>query len=332
MAISSINNNDKLTVYCGSTKNSNNTENSKGTDTDNQKNGEDNSQKKIGDSVFAGDLNLYQNDILMKKVQAQKSAIKTILEAFNGEGEIDQNLEERNQHIDDMMAETEQAHNELNNIDAQKQKLRETFDVTDGSDEQKNLELLEKQQRIKRGGTTETLSVEETIQLENMGPQTEYQKAALEYDDMAGQWYDQIDKAKEVIINENMTISAINLGREKSHVMVDANKEADSILENASKEVMGILVDQIKDKVDEQTDDTKDQIKENEEQKIEEEKQKEKADSKDTATANSDSTNLNQVQEADSTIKKLQSEIKNMIDNQKLLDEDVKGVEVDEGL
>jgi hypothetical protein len=149
-------------------------------------------------------------------------------------------------------------------------------------------------------------------QLEAMGPLTEYQKTALRYDAMEEIWKQRVEEAQNGITSETRTITAINVARLKTHPMVDAQKEAAAIIEEASKEVIGIIVQQTKENVDEE-----------QEKKIEEaQKQQEAANQAKDKKSNPVEEEILQEQ--------LLMDLKSIADKQKMLEEDIKGIVVDE--
>jgi hypothetical protein len=138
-----------------------------------------NDKKHATNTIFAGNLSLNQDTITDKKLQSQKQAMKAILDKFNQDHSIDQGLETRREHQKELSADMKLAADQISNINKMKQEVKEAYGITDDSDEQKSLELLEKSMF-----TTEELTEEEMKQLEAMGPLTEYQKTALRYDAM----------------------------------------------------------------------------------------------------------------------------------------------------
>jgi hypothetical protein len=267
-----------------------------------------NSHKKHAtNTIFAGNLSLNQDTITDKKLQSQKQAMKAILDKFNQDHSIDQGLETRREHQKELSADMKLAADQISNISKMKQEAKEAYGITDDSEEQKSLELLEKSMF-----TTEELTEEEMKQLEAMGPLTEYQKTALRYDAMEEIWKQRVEEAQNGITSETRTITAINVARLKTHPMVDAQKEAAAIIEEASKEVIGIIVQQTKENVDEE-----------QEKKIEEaQKQQEAADQAKDKKSNPVEEEILQEQ--------LLMDLKSIADKQKMLEEDIKGIVVDE--
>ena len=299
---------------------------------------EEKEHNKKGSSVFAGDMNVSHDSVLSKRIQAQKNAIKTVLDTFSNDQQNDNCFIERQQKVSDLDLEANNALEEMKKIKSLKQELKETYSISDDSQEQKDLELLEKQKRIITFHSGESLTKEESQHLKEMPSQTEYQKAALEYASISGEWQTQKNAANKQKKSENATIESMKVELVKTHPMVDAENTADAILDQASKEIVGLLVNEAKDHVDEELKQAEDEAekiaKEKAEEKVKEAEKREK-DAKQEGISEEtklDTNQLNQITKADGYQEKLQMEINIMINNQKLLDEDLKGIVVDEQL
>ncbi|QHQ60150.1 hypothetical protein Ana3638_04605 [Anaerocolumna sedimenticola] len=293
-----------------------------------------NKQGKSGDTIFAGNLQLGETDILSKKDHMKKNAIKVLLSAFTGEQKIDENIESHQDNVKALEKEAKEAQDELNRIDNLKQDLQKTCNIDPESDEQKDLELLEKQKDCAKGLGDTPLTEEEKQRIENMGPLTEYQKAALKYHDMELTWRERLNDAKNSITGEHMTIEGIQLAKLKTHPMVDAGKESDKMLEAAGKEAISGLYDEAKENIDDKIEEDKDKAEEiKEKEKEEKEKLEKAADDKKAAQKakdNRDDTSIEQAQKNDADWDKIHREIQAMADKEKLLTEDIKGLTVDE--
>jgi hypothetical protein len=267
-----------------------------------------NNKKSQSNTIYVGNINLNQDTIAIKKLHSQKQAMKEILEQFNNDQILDKGIETRRDHQEVLTADMELAAKEISNIKKLKQEVQETYGVTDDSEEQKNLELLERSMF-----ESKELTEEELKQLENMGPLTEYQKTALHYDAMDEIWQQRVDKAQSGIMNESRTISSINVARLKTHLMIDAQKEAAEIIEAASREVVGIMLQETKENFDVEQD-----------QKIEDAKKlKEATDKKEENNeANPLQNEISQEQ--------LLKDLKSIAEKQKMLEEDITGIVVDE--
>ena len=144
--------------------------------------------------IYAGDLNLVQDKSAMIKLQAQKKAMKAIMDQYENEKSIDDGILKRKEHQKEVSADLEIASNEVKNLRKQRQELKDTYGVTDDSEEQVNLELLEKSIY-----GNEELTEEEMKRLENMGPLTDYQKGAIEYGAMEQVWLQRIDRGSSSV-------------------------------------------------------------------------------------------------------------------------------------
>ncbi|WMJ85589.1 hypothetical protein [Anaerocolumna sp. MB42-C2] len=293
-----------------------------------------NKQGKNGNTVFAGNLKLGETDILSKSDKMKENAIKVILSAFTGEQKIDENIESHQENAKALEKEAQEALGELNQIDKLKQNLQKTCNVDPESDEQKDLEVLEKLEDSRRGFGDEPLTEEDMQRVGAMGPLTEYQKAALEYHDMELTFRERIRDANNSITGEHMTIEGIQLAKLKTHTMVDAGKASDKLIKNASKEAIGSLLDEAKENIDDKIEEDKDKAEEIKEKEKEEKEKTEKADSNkepaQKAKENSDDASIEQAQKNATDWDKIHQEIQAMADKAKLLTEDMKGITVDE--
>ncbi|WP_455715602.1 hypothetical protein [Anaerosporobacter sp.] len=145
-------------------------------------------------------------------------------------------------------------------------------------------------------------------------------------EDAEDEWKARVTKAKSEKAGESAIISGIHQALLKSDPMVKASKEADKIMENANNEIVNELVNQAKDNIDEKLEEEIEETKKAKEEKAEEEK---KAVGKEN-TSIKDTTEV--IQTADSTRDKIKKEIKNLINTQQLIEEDLKGLGVDQQL
>lgn len=340
------------------TTNSDNTKNTKNA-------GRGNNGQKSSTNILASELNVNQQDsIAMKQINAHKKAMKGIIDQFSGDKKIDDNMTARRQHMNELDDQISENQAKVNQIEDSKQKIKDAFGVTDDSEEQKDLELLEKEQESMRPGSTVVLTQEEQKKLKSMGPQTEYQTAILSYDSMESEWNDQISAAKKEKINENETIKAINKELLKSHPMVDAQEEAEDIIKEAASEVIGMLIDEAKDHIDDKMDEEAKKAEKEAEKKAEEEKAAKKAkedlnagkaeeaspatvaqngsnisnsnqsDSKAVVSSATNQTSevtmdISKLQRAVSDQQQIQTEIKTLVMNNKMTPDDIKGIVVD---
>ena len=194
--------------------------------------------------------------------------------------------------------------------------------------------------------STTTLTEEDKNRLTEIDAmaKTEYQQRALDIDASGATYRKVIEDNQNAIKNEVQTITAIKLGRLKSHAIVDANKTADSIIDAADGEIMGMLIKEAKDHIDTKQEEAQ---KEADEKAKEEEKQtkeldaakaekiaveavinnKAKAsDSKENATTEKP---IKQIIEQDSVEQEVLKKIQDIVDKAKMTEEDIKGAIVD---
>ena len=153
-----------------------------------------------------------------------------------------------------------------------------------------------------------------------------YISELINLDKAEEEWTARVQSAKSQKAGESATISAIHQALLKADPMVNAAKAADKIMEEANNEIVDELVNQAKDDIDEKLEEEIEDAKKAKEEKEEEEKkQVEREDS-----GIKDDTQV--IQTADTTYDKIQNEIQNLIRAQQLIEEDLKGLEVDRQL
>ena len=285
---------------------------------------------------FAGNLNqdLFENKLLQKKKEAQEKALKVVGDAFAGDQEIDNDIQERRDKIAALEQENQKLQSQINEISDRQDELMEQYGITADSQEQKDLELLRKKDKWLKGEGPE-LTKEESeriAQLESEGL-TEYQKRQREWDAEKKHFQNDLDKNKEEILVENAIIRGTKLERLKHAPMVKAQKEADAIQDAASKEIIGMIMEEAKDTIDEETKENQEKAEKLEEIQEEKEafieKQKEKREETEELLENMPMEELVHMGQLKDEIKQ---EIKNIVSEMKLVAEDIKGAMVDESV
>jgi len=205
------------------------------------------SKKTETNVIDASEINLVgKQDSKLKNLFAKKAAWEVQMEQFEKDSMINDSINEHGKNRENYLNEAYTNNTEVNRLMGLKADLKETYAVEDDSQEQQDLELLEKKFDNKN-----TFTQEEKDRLANMGPLTDYQKAAMEYKAMAKVFKDRADSAAEGAKNENKTITAIQLESLKVHPMVDAKKDAEEMLNQVNEEIQKSLLDEIKNRVDE---------------------------------------------------------------------------------
>ncbi|MBR6637637.1 MAG: hypothetical protein IKK96_02120 [Lachnospiraceae bacterium] len=205
--------------------------------------------------VKAGNLNLGAETIEEKRKQAQQMALGIVSDAFEGDREIDEDLDVRRKHIRDLNAENYEYTKELKRIDELRTDLVESYGITEDSQEHADLELLRKEQGyFEKNGQLPILTEEEQERLAQIKKNgiTDYQQQMLDLDKLQKHWQGEIDKNIELIKEENAIISGVKLERLKLHEMVDAKKQSEDVLKAASASIIGELITEAKEHVDEE--------------------------------------------------------------------------------
>lgn len=322
-------------------------------------NGNDKEQVKNG-SINMNELDGKLDSILMRKQRAQNKAMKVVGDAWAAEQKIDQDIADRRSHIQELQDNINENMDIIESNNAHKAELKEMYGVSDDSQEQKDLELMEKAARAGKPDTRVSLTKEEQERLAEIAdkPLTEYQQRVLNIDSENSFYQKNIDDAQDEMKAEYGAIRAIRLERLKSHGMVDAKKEAEEIMADAGKDIIGMLAGEAQDHIDEtleeKREDAEEKAEEKEEQqekideaKEEKEQQQEqleikreenmdaeeiKAEQREKAREQEDLLHVIEGNDFLSTFSPTEARaaIKEMLQRMKLLEEDLKGAKVDE--
>ena len=197
---------------------------------------------KTRSTVFAGDLMLGQgNQIEQKKQTARRQAMKLITDAWGRDELASQRIKDMEQQKADYVEQMQEAKEHEKTFEKSKKELQEQYGVADDSQEQKDLELLEKFQNYKNGSHDESFTKEDVDRLKELQnlPRTEYQEKALRLNQIAGSMKVTASNAKDKLIELTDTIAKAKTDQAKSQDMLKAGSAADDILEASNKEIMG---------------------------------------------------------------------------------------------
>lgn len=317
-------------------------------------------------SIFAGDLGLQNDMITQRRQRAQRKALKIIEDAWNGDRKIDQGIAEMKDKLSMLHDEKKENLSIIAEGDTQKEALRLQYGVEADSQEQKDLELLEKASDARRHPLETQLTEEEWERVEELdarrksGGLTEYQERCLNIDSYQQTYEVRNDQIDNQTIGYNAAIRETRLERLKYHEMVDAQKKADDVMEAAGKEILGMLIDEGKEHVDEELEEKIEEAKEKAEEKADQEEKVEerKEDQAELEARIDEAHEKNEEREklrkdaeersredADllgdmidagiggiGSVSDVQADIKNMLHKMKLLEEDLKGSIVDDEL
>ena len=300
-------------------------------------NGQQEEQQKQGKkSVFAGYLNsdLLQNQIQQKKEEAQKKAMKIVTDVWESERVIEEDLQERREKIDALKQEKKQAKDKISEISEEQEAMKEIYGITEDCKEQQDLELLRKKNNILsgKGGSLSPEEWEYTARLEQEGL-TEYQLRQLDMDREKQIYEEKVTENDKAIFQELAIIRGTRLERLKYDPMVKAQKQADAVLDAASKEIIGMVVEDAKEHIDEEKEERQEQAEVIEEKREQQEalieaRKEEREEQEELLEA----MPVNEMLTLDQTRTDIKKEIQNIINEMKLVAEDIKGSVVDETL
>lgn len=269
----------------------------------NDKKTEDEKKQVENGSLYAGNMNLCNDSVEEKKKAAQAQAMKLMADVFGKDQDIDKDLEERNEHIEDLRKEYSENNAVLQDIAREKENLKAEYGIED-----ENIQLDDEQQK-------------------------EYQQRMAELSACEQEYQMKADDNMKDIINENYAIRDIKIERLKSHDMVDAGKQADEIMQAASKEIQGMVMQDAKDNIDEKLEETKEKAEEAEEKKeeLEERLEEAKRERKENEKMYELGSELNDVRVAQqqSSVKDVQKSVDQIVGEMMLTRDDIKGAAVD---
>lgn len=299
---------------------------------------------KNGNTIFAGDLKLNDNEtadlIAQKRGSAQKQAMKLIGDAWDKDNRRVRKISDLQKMKSDRVSELQTYESRLQDISVRKAEIQEEYGIDSDSQEQKDLELLEKFQDYKNGSLEEAFSKEEIARLEQLQdmPRTEYQDKVLAENAAAGVIKQQARQKEMEMMTISQSISTVKDEQLRSQDMLNAEDVSDEIKAAAEDEIMGILVQDGVNHIDEAKKEEEEAEKKAEEEK---EKQQEKTDKKqeerkeqeDILKGVAESDKMDQEaalqQQTTTNVAQAQKNIQKMLQENNLVNEDLKGIEID---
>ncbi len=192
-----------------------------------------------------------------------------VKDADKTERKIDKSIDDARNQVKETVDLLGEYQKKIGEIDDKLAQAKEEFEVEDDSQEQKDLEILLKQQR-QGSGMGEPMTKEEMQRYDEIkGQLTDYQKIALEAYKERDHYTKQVGKAEIKIQAINQAIRQIKIDRPASQVMQDAQRNKEDLMEAASKEIQGMLMEDAKDKIDEKAEEIQEAAEKREEKKEE---------------------------------------------------------------
>ena len=287
-------------------------------------------------SFYVGNWKRGAGTISEKFKQAQKSAIQKVLQQFESDYKIDQEMAADIRRVETLGENVKETQKKVNGLTERREQLKQQYDIAPDSQEQRDLELMQKANAAKENPFDKSLQLtpEEEQRLAVMPPKTDYQEAMLLVDEEEKMYRNTIRDNQNEIIEANATVGATKKALLKTHPMVDAKKEADEMIKTALDEQIGALYQEGVDKIDKDMEELQEKIKEKQEKDLEEKIKREKLDKEEaekeraekeiqekTMLTKGPASNYNQ-----QTSASVKNNVKNLIKNQIALDVDLKGL------
>lgn len=291
-------------------------------------------QQEGKETIFAGNMSKKLDPIAKKREEAKKQALKIVGEAWENDKKIDNELADSRSRIAGHKATMSEMNDKLKEIDNRRLELRDSYGLTEEDQEQQDLHLLEKRINAKKPGSEISFTKEEQERLQELDKAglTEYQQRSLEMKAGGAPYEKELTEAAEGIRQETAAITSIKNGMLKNQGMLKADASAEELLAATAKDLASMLIDEAKDNIDKKMEEEKEAAEEKAEKEEELEERIEKRDDKEDKQEQikeqiSDSTS-NMV-ELDKVMGDVQKEVKKIMDEMKLTEEDIKGAAVD---
>ena len=275
-----------------------------------------------------------------KKENARNKAMKLISDAWGRDEEATKMREKLGELKKEAFAEYADWKGKVEYADVQKAELKEKYGITNDSAEQKDLELLTKYQNNMMGVSQDEFSEEEIERLKELqtAELTDYQKEAISINRQQVLAKQEMRTAESKLISLTQNIKDAKVDQLKSQDMLNAANAAEDIMEAANKEIKGLLIQDGIDEVNEKAEETAEQIKENGEKREEQEERieeaKEERKEQEEIIENSiekDRLDMNTKASVNtaSQVKDAQVRIQKIMDENNMINEDIKGIKID---
>lgn len=284
--------------------------------------------KKNTTNIFAGDLlqgSQTKSMLEQKREKARKEVMQVIRTQFESDAKIDDDMENREKRIAALKEEADSYNKAANEIKEIRDGLQEQFGLSDEevAEQEKTIALVNKARKAMKEGGLGQLSLKELEEFAGLGTLTEYQEAALACDEVTDYYNELKNEALTGIAQESYTLQEIRQASVKNVGMLKTQKCAEEMRQQASEAIIGDLLQEAKEKMDEEMEKLKEEAEKAAEKKKEEEELLH-GDKEEEAV----SPELYDVQEARTEQKQIEAELQEIIEKNKLLEEDLKGLAV----
>ena len=185
----------------------------------------------------------------------------------------------------------------IKDIESERKALREEYGLSENSQEEQELKLIEKEFRSGLPGSEISLSYEEKKAIDEIKERglTEYQSRSMEMLDYEKKYIVKSYSNTFEIQDENRSLGMMEREMLKNTSMIDAQKQAKKVEEELNEQVVSIVVDEAKDNIDSEVEEKKEEA-----------------------------------EKATSNVVEAQHEVKEMMSKMNILEEDIKGITVDD--
>lgn len=278
-------------------------------------------------SFFAGGLFEKQDKYLFNKNAAQQRAMKVFTDATKNELSMDDDVRKRKDSISSLKEENDALYEEVKEYRALMAKAKEEHGIT-AEDEK----LMEKAEDPKS-----ELTEEEQNRLSQIREDTDYNSKMKQYGSYLDQLQENMDKNDKSMHEMESVNASLEKERLKEHKMLDAKILSEDMLEKAAKAAALTLIGEAKDHIDEEMEKKVEEAEEAAQKKAEQEEKIE--DAKESKEANEEFVQSVQENVGGTTetlvhteqgATDIQQQIKKIIQEEKILEEDLKGAAVNQ--
>lgn len=308
-------------------------------------------------NIYAGNLKIksnIENAIDQKRQNARNQAMRLIRDAWTGDEKALQNLDEMNQSKAESLSKMHEYEAGLKEIEENKKKVQEEYGIDKESQEQRDLELLEKYQNYVNGSRAEQFSKEDIQRLKELEnkPWSEYQSKVLQLNASTGTLQKLRDEQKEVVRAASEAITDAKIEQLKSQDMAKAQDAAESIMDASDDEIIGVLVGDAVEHIDEVQEEAQEKAEEAQEKKDEHQEKLDKTKEKKNdqqerveevredrknqqkilegvAAVDQFAANMTMEQKSAGSIEDAQKHIQRILQDNNLVNEDLKGIKID---
>lgn len=295
-----------------------------------------------------------ESRIQQKRDQARKQAMKLINDAWDADKKAADGIDALNKDKQEQLDKLNEYKQSLKDVNEREKQLQEEYNIDPDSQEQKDLELLKKYQNYSNGSDYADFSKEEVERLKELQntPRTEYQDKALMLNGYRGEVRNRISLAEYKLMAISESVHDSKIDRLKSQDMLKADDSADKILDAAEKDVLGMVIDDAKENIDKKMEEEQKKAEEAADKRDEQQERIDKAkeerseqqeridESKQDAreqreiimnAAKTDILDINNgLSKKDvNNVEEVQKHIQKMLNDEKLINEDLKGIRID---